>query len=435
VNESSNIRQRDLMRAWLPLWATWLMMAVEGPYLAAVIARLPEPKLNLAAYGVAFAFALIVESPVIMMMSASTALVRDARSLAALGSFARRLNLWVTLAMVVLLVPPVFRVVAEVAIGLPAEVAHLTWTALVLLLPWPGAIGYRRFWQGVMIRQRRSRRVAAGTVVRLIAMSATAASLAVWSDLPGAAVGAAALSVGVCAEAIASRFMVRDLVPVLAATPALAESAGLDTRSIWRFYLPLALTSLLAMGVQPMVTFFVGRSRHPLDSLAVLPVVIGLVFVFRSFGLAYQEVAIAQIGDGEEHRGAVARFAALLAAVAAGGLALLAWTPLAGIWFEGVAGLSPELARFALPPTRLLTVMPALTVIISYQRALLVGRRTTGAVTWASLAEILGVAVVMALAIAALDAVGAVAAAAGLVLGRLAANLVLVAPLRRTRPA
>ena len=29
------------------------MMAVEGPYLAAVIARLPEPTVNLAAFGVA----------------------------------------------------------------------------------------------------------------------------------------------------------------------------------------------------------------------------------------------------------------------------------------------------------------------------------------------------------------------------------------------
>ena len=44
-----------LFRFWLPLQATWLMMSVEGPFLAAVIARLPEPKFNLAAYGVAFA--------------------------------------------------------------------------------------------------------------------------------------------------------------------------------------------------------------------------------------------------------------------------------------------------------------------------------------------------------------------------------------------
>jgi hypothetical protein len=44
---------------WMPLAATWLMMSVEGPFLAAVIARLAEPKYNLAAYGVAFSFSQI----------------------------------------------------------------------------------------------------------------------------------------------------------------------------------------------------------------------------------------------------------------------------------------------------------------------------------------------------------------------------------------
>ena len=54
---------------------TWLMMSIEGPFVAAIIARLDDPKYNLAAFGVAFAVAILVESPVIMILSASTALV------------------------------------------------------------------------------------------------------------------------------------------------------------------------------------------------------------------------------------------------------------------------------------------------------------------------------------------------------------------------
>jgi len=53
------------------------MMAVEGPFLAAIIARLAQPKYNLAAYGVAFSFGLIIEAPIIMIMSAATALVEN----------------------------------------------------------------------------------------------------------------------------------------------------------------------------------------------------------------------------------------------------------------------------------------------------------------------------------------------------------------------
>ena len=53
---------------WSPLAMTWFMMALEGPILAAIVARLAEPKVNLAAHGVAFAIAIIIEAPVIMMM-------------------------------------------------------------------------------------------------------------------------------------------------------------------------------------------------------------------------------------------------------------------------------------------------------------------------------------------------------------------------------
>ena len=50
----SPVTYRRIFRLWVPLAATWLMMSVEGTFLAAVIARLDEPTFNLAAYGVAF---------------------------------------------------------------------------------------------------------------------------------------------------------------------------------------------------------------------------------------------------------------------------------------------------------------------------------------------------------------------------------------------
>ena len=81
-----------IFRFWVPLAATWLMMAVEGPFLAAIIARLADPKFNLAAHGIAFAFAVLVEAPVIMLMSASTALAKDEVSFRRLRNFTYVLN-------------------------------------------------------------------------------------------------------------------------------------------------------------------------------------------------------------------------------------------------------------------------------------------------------------------------------------------------------
>ncbi|MBC8192482.1 MAG: hypothetical protein H8E18_08885, partial [FCB group bacterium] len=40
---------RKIFKFWLPLAGTWLMMSLEGPFIAAIIARLVDPKFNLAA--------------------------------------------------------------------------------------------------------------------------------------------------------------------------------------------------------------------------------------------------------------------------------------------------------------------------------------------------------------------------------------------------
>ena len=98
---------RRIFIFWVPLAATWLMMATEGPFLAAVIARLADPKFNLAAYGVAFAIAVFIEAPIIMMMSASTALVKDRNSYFKLRNFTYALNSITTLIMVIFILPPV----------------------------------------------------------------------------------------------------------------------------------------------------------------------------------------------------------------------------------------------------------------------------------------------------------------------------------------
>jgi len=423
------LTQAGIARFWAPLAATWLMMAVEGPFLAALVARRPHPEPNLAAYGVAYAFALVVEAPVIMMMSAAVAVAKDRPSYLALRRFATLLNVAITVVLLTLVLPPVARAVLSGLVGLPPEVAERAHRALVLLLPWPAAIGVRRLAQGVLIRAGLTRKVAWGTVVRLCAMSGTAVVLFVGGRIEGASLGAAALSAGVLAEMTAALVMARPVVRELAPEPVAPPPSW---RELTVFYWPLATTSLLALGVQPVVTFLVGHSREAVASLAVLPVVYSLVFLFRALGLAFQEVAIALAGERLEGYRPLARFAALLGAGVAVGLGVIAWTPLADLWFRDVSGLSPELVHIALPAARILTLMPSLTVLLSWQRALLVHLRTTGAVTWATATEVTVVVIVLRAAAGPLGMVGASAAAVGLLAGRLAANSVLVTPVRRS---
>jgi Na+-driven multidrug efflux pump len=203
---------RAILPFWMPLAAQWLMMSLEGPFLAAVIARTAAPEFNLAAYGVAWAFAILIESPVIMLMSASTALVEDGATYRKLRNFANALNVGATLIFLIVLIPPVHHLIMARLIGLPDPVVELVYGALWLLLPWPAAIGYRRFLHGVLIRSGRTRLVAVGTLVRILTLILSALLLFAVTDLPGAWVGAVALTAGVIVEAAVARAMANGVI-------------------------------------------------------------------------------------------------------------------------------------------------------------------------------------------------------------------------------
>jgi len=431
MGDEAKLSHGRIFRFWSPLALTWLMMAAEGPFLAAVVARLADPKPNLAASGVAFSFALLVEAPIIMLMAASTAMAGNRAAYLKLRAFTWWLNGGITAVMALLLATPAMGLIARDLIGLPEEVARLTLGALVLLLPWPAAIGFRRFYQGILVRADQTRKVAYGTVVRLISMGGTALCLYhCWRDLPGAYVGAAALSTGVIMEAIASRLMAASLVRRLVSggTVGAPARADMSLREIASFYYPLAITSVVALAIHPVVSFFLGHSRLALESLAVMPVVSSLSFVFRSLGLSYQEAVIALLGARNERYPELRSFGVLMGVGASAALALIAFTPLAGIWFRGVSGLGPGLAELAVVPAMLLVPLPLLTAVLSLQRGVMVKVGRTGPVSWSTVAEVGTAAVVLWLTVHELDLVGAAAAALALVVGRLAGNGYLIKP-------
>ena len=415
---------KNIYRLWWPLALTWLMMAVEGPLLAAIIARMADSAVNLAAYGIAFAFGLITEAPVIMLLSASTRLARGRADYLRLRMFAVVLCVAVTLLLLCLLLPPIFVPLSTSVLNLSSEVALQVRGALALLLPWPAAIGMRRFYQGVLIAHHRPGRVAVGTIVRLLAMTLTACLLWQIELLPGASLGACSLSVGVTAEALATRWLARQAIQQSLAN-SVTELAMPTYRALWRFYLPLAMTPLIGLSVHPVVTFFLGHGQHPLSSLAIMPVLYAVTFLFRALGLSFPEVAIATLNDSPQNRPVVAKFAIYLGLCLGGGLFMIAFTPLNRFWFESLSGLSPELSAIAAAPLQIMAVFPVLTVAIGYQRALLIDAGVTVPVSEATAIEALGIFTLLAILILYSALPGVTAAAIAYVVGRLLAMLYL----------
>lgn len=367
-------------RTWWPLAASWLLMAMELPALSAVMARLPDPEINLAAWGgVVFPISLIVEAPVIMLLAASTALSKDLVSYRWLRRFAIGTGAVLMLVHVLIAFTPLFDFVAGTLIGAPEEIQEAARLGLKLMTPWTLSIAIRRFNQGALIRFGHSRAVSIGTAIRLLADGSVLSAGLLIGSIPGIAVAGIAVSLGVISEAVYAVIRVQPVVrdelpgaPVV--DPPLQMSAFLD------FYIPLAMTSLLTLLIQPLGSAALSRMPMALASLAVWPVVSGFIFMLRSMGMAFNEVVVALL-DEPGAAASLRRFALLIASATTTIIVLLAATPLSSWWFETVSGLSPDLAELARNSVWFALLLPAFNVYQSWYQGILLHVRKTRGIT------------------------------------------------------
>lgn len=369
---------KHIYQTWWPLAFSWILIGIEMPALSAIIARLPDPEINLAAYGgIVFPLALIIEAPVIMLLAASTALSKDWASYVKIRRFMMVTGGALTGLHALIAFTPLYYFVVETIIHAPPEIIEPGRIGFILMLPWTWSIAYRRFNQGVLIRFGHSRTISIGTLIRL---SADVLVLAIGYQLgsvPGVVVATLAVSAGVVSEATYVGFVVK---PVLKyeLKPAPVVSPAITLRSFLDFYIPLAMTSLLFLLAQPIGSAALSRMPNPLASLAVWPVVTGLIFIFRSLGVAYNEVVVAVLDEPNSYQ-SLRRFAGWLATLSTLALFIMAATPLSDLWFERLSALSPELSEMAGIALWIALPLPIFAVLQSwYQGAILHGRVTRG---------------------------------------------------------
>ncbi len=365
-----------IIRTWWPLAASWLLMAVELPALTAVMARLANPEINLAAFGgVVFPLSLIIESPIIMLLAASTALSKDWDSYQRVRRFMMVAGASLTLLHILVAFTPLYYVVVEGILSVPKVIVEPARIGLMIMTPWTWSIAYRRFNQGVLIRFGRSQAVGIGTAIRLSA-DGLVLLIGYWiGNIQGIVVASCAITAGVICEAIYAGFAVRPVV-----SGALRQAPPVQPLLSWNafyaFYIPLAMTSLLSLLANPIGSAALSRMPEALASLAVWSVVTGLIFLFRSLGIAYNEVVVALL-DEARSSAALRRFAIILTVLTTIGLLLFSTTSLSTWYFTEISALPPHLAEIARLGLFFTLPLPALSVIQSwFQGAILHSRRT-----------------------------------------------------------
>lgn len=382
MDSGKPLDQALIFRMWLPLAASWLLMGAEIPMVCAALTKLAEAEIHVAAYGMVFGLAIVIESPVIMLLTASTALSRDWNSYHKLW----RLMTWMSAGLTVLHVgiafTPAYDWIVRDIIQAPENIIEPGRLGLQIMTPWTWAIAHRRFHQGVLIRFGESGVVGWGTGVRLVVDAAVLGAGIILQKHAGIVVAATAVTLGVLVEAVYIRWRVGR---VLGGVLREARGPAITMREVVLFYLPIAFAPTIGLLGQPILTGAMSRLALPELTLAVWPTVNSLVFMLRSAGIAFTEVVVALLDEPDGQR-QLRRFTIGLSLAVTVPIVLLCVTPLVDLWFLKVIGLRPELAELGRACLWFALLHPAITTWGCYFEGKLIhakhSRPVTEAVTF-----------------------------------------------------
>jgi Na+-driven multidrug efflux pump len=371
---NKEISYNGILKFWFPLALMWIVMALELPVINSIVARMDNPKENLAIFGVIFSLALVIEGPIIQMLSAATAIVTHYNNYKKLLKFMHAAAALLTLIHFICAIPPVFSTIAINLLNVDPQLVPAAGRSFFIMLPWTASIGYRRMWQGLLIQNGRT---VAVTLSMLLRMTVTCGVLfaGYFTGLfTGAALAAVSLTTGVMGGAFFAACFAKKTIRTLKNTN--SENKAISWKKLTFFYIPLALTSFVTMANRPILTAGIGRSQNPLESLAIWPVIISFMFLFQGFPLSFQEAAISLLGKKENTR-KLKKFVIFLSAFTFFFYLLIIFSPLKQLLLKTVMGLSDDLIKLAELPLIILLVLPAVTASIAWLRAINIINGTT----------------------------------------------------------
>ena len=240
---------QDLWKEFLPLSLSDMMMAFSDPLLTTTLAHLPGARLNIASLGIVKSLIVFFESPIIMILHASTALSGHRKSRKYLGLFTFLACLFLSFSLLILGIPAIFSWFGAQVLSLDKQLLEKTGTMLMVMFLWPGVIGWRRFFQGVLIQAGKSRALASASLAR-ITYVILSLGLGYYLQWEGSTIIGVSLLGSIVVEALFVTWMayLSKAVDTYSMPKSKQIEAPKSLKGVMKYYLPLANSMLVVWG-------------------------------------------------------------------------------------------------------------------------------------------------------------------------------------------
>jgi Na+-driven multidrug efflux pump len=367
--KSSLPSYRYLFIFFIPLALSNSMMTLEPLIISPFLSHASNSEVVLAAYNVMYGISILIEAPVLMLISTSNALVRTRDAFRVLSRFTLALGSATVAVAFLVSLTPLYDLLVSDLMNIPPAVAEATRPGLIIMSIWSFPISWRRMLQGVLIAHNRTPTVTLGTIIRLLAL---VGALTIGGQLMPdrmLVVSALAMQVSVIAEALV---VIAPALRIVREMPAGPGERPLSRRGLLRFYQPLAITMILRQIARPILSAGIAAAQFPQRSLAAWSVAWSLVLLPFGVTLGLEQVVIAKGGSlGSSTR--VRRFTLGVGLVLSAVLVLIVFTPLVYAVLEFLFELTPEIELLVILALRWTALLPLLQSLQAMLRGSAIG--------------------------------------------------------------
>ncbi|MCM0592344.1 MAG: hypothetical protein KA716_19925 [Gloeotrichia echinulata DEX184] len=363
-----------LLSQFIPLSLSDVAMTLGDPLQTAALSRLPFPEETLAGVGVVKGVAIFLESPIIMILHASTALGGQAKSRRALWHFTVTAGLLLSSILLLLTWEPLYNWLLFDVFGVTPLIATRGRTTFMLMFLWPFVIAWRRFFQGILIRAHKSIAVGWGSIGRftwvIVALTVgvtvgTDGGLLAGITMIGAVIIEAVMVTWFCLRLGAIFILNQQIEPENTKLPQTFLSVTL-------YYLPLASTMLVVWGARAILLSLVARAFDGSIALAVWPAAWGLMLSIANGTRMIQQVVIT--AEKETSKRTLMTFVAIVGLSFTLIPLFLGFTD-TGLWLlRQFLGNNPPLVAATRPVVQILSCLPLLLALQNTFQGLLIHR-------------------------------------------------------------
>lgn len=374
----------EILRFYVPLAATSVLMMVTHSVVSGAIARTLSPTIALAAYSAAMSVGQVFESPCYALQRMCLTFTRGKRSYQKVGRVMAMVLGVLVFGLSLISWTPLSKVVFRGVLGISEQVYSFAVPSLRVFIVWPIASAIRAFYQTPIVLQKKTIWMTVNMCVRVTLMFIAASILPrVWPTGP---VGATILMLGLSTEALLALVVTKGVLSPL-------KEEGPDESipqfgQILRFTIPLSLGAVVQTLGRPVITAGLSRTLNPEVALAGYQVALSFAFIFSSLTFNIYHAVVIFVKDASSFK--KMRIFSLSLGFLAFSALLLCSIPRTGTWIFGrVIGTAPETTKEALRTLLVFAFMPLMAANAEFYGGILTLKEHTVWVTCGKLTNVL----------------------------------------------